>query len=354
MKRFRCALIGLGRMGTYHYQTISRDPRFELVAAVDPTNKVPSLKELALATPLFTSLDELFAEDIPFECAFVASPTETHFPLVKQLLERGVHVLVEKPAASTPEQCQRLVDLAARKGLYLAVGNIERCNPVIEALRDVLESGIIGVPVHINSTRAGGFPAHVKEGNNVLLDLAVHDLDVLQMILGELHVEKSIAHSTQIDGICDTAEVSLTNRDGITAQVHVNWLSPHRLRNIRVTGTAGVCEVNYIEQSCTVIGRDLDKTVLQTMRPLVDASTDQFELLHLEIERKQPLERQLDQFYRLLLGDQHILATGEQLVASVQLVELAVEKASQQAAFSFFRQDKWQPYFLRSSEPLLN
>ena len=279
----------------------------------------------------------------------MATPTQTHYEIVKSLILKGIHVLVEKPAASRHEEAVELAKLAEERGVYLAVGNIERCNPVVAKLKDVLKSGAIGMPVHLNATRGGGFPNAVKPGNNVILDLAVHDMDVFRLLLGPLKVSNSVAHSTVQNEILDTAEITVSNADGITGTVHVNWLSPQKIRQIRVTGTKGVCTVDYIAQTCTVHGRDLDLGLLEkagACHKVEHAFCDQVDYI---VPKGEPLKIQLAQWQRCLSGLEHSLAVKDQLTESVELAEKSIEGSNGGLEPVFFETKGWQPHFSKQA-----
>jgi UDP-N-acetylglucosamine 3-dehydrogenase len=339
-------------MGRNHLRVLDLDPRFELVAVVDPEAKnLPSLN--SDRPKLVRHLDELDSAD--FAVAVVATPTETHYEVVKALLEQNIHILVEKPAASTDEQSRRLVDLASSRGLRLAVGNVERCNPVVSALKDVLASGALGIPVHMSSTRAGGFPARVKEGNNVVLDLAVHDLDVLCMLLGPLKITNTVGHSTCLPGIFDMAEISVMSQEGLSGTVHVNWLTPQKIRQIRITGTEASCEVNYLTRSCEVFGKDL-AAKLQALAIDWPVTSDTFcEVAQVPVPEAESLRLQLDQFARLLNGQTHGLAVGHELVESVRLASEALALLGEPVTQRFFAETPhWRPAFHGPSDAPLN
>ncbi len=326
MQLIRVVLFGMGNMGRNHFRVLQEDSRYQLEAVVDPV--LDALPDASI--PLLRTVDEALALD--WDLAVVAAPTELHYVLVKKILENNRHVLVEKPAAGTMQEARELVQIANERSLHLAVGNIERCNPVVGALRRLIQTGILGRLVHLTGTRAGGFPRNVKPGNNVILDLAVHELDVFRMLLGPLQVLNSIGHSTQLQDIFDTAEILVAGRQGATGSVHVNWLTPQRLRSIRVTGTDAVCTVDYIAQTCEISGLALKERAADILPELKWLeSNGPLDRALLPVEKQETLKIQLDQLYRFVSGREHHLATHEQLVESVQLVEQAVELAQQRA-----------------------
>lgn len=320
-QRHRVVLFGLGNMGRNHLRVIAEDPRFELVAAVDPIQSVLP-HPTPYQVPLFGSLDAV--ENLAFDAAIVASPTETHYAVVKWLLERGKHVLVEKPAAGTAEETQDLRAHAQAARRVLCVGNIERCNPAVAKMREVLATGIIGRAIHADAVRAGRFPAQVKLGNHVILDLAVHELDVLGLLFGKLSVITSFCHAARSAGIFDAAEILLRTSNGISASVHVNWYSPERQRRLRVTGTSGVAELDYINQECFVLGHGL-----AARAPVIDHVMEEgpgCERMRFPIVKAEPLKVQLGQFHASLLGSTHILCRDEELTESVRLVDEIIGK----------------------------
>ena len=96
-------------------------------------------------------------------------------------------------------------------------------------------------------------------GISIALDLAVHDVDVLRSLVGPVRLEHSMCHVTWREGVFDTAEIFLSSAKGTSASVHVNWITPTKIRSIRVTGTRGVCFVDYILQTCELFGGSLLK-----------------------------------------------------------------------------------------------
>lgn len=286
-------------MGRHHFRILQEDPRFELVAVVDPV--LAALPE-GSGVQLFRELRQVEAHS--FDLAVIAAPTELHGQLVESVLRQKKHVLVEKPAAASRREATELVELAAAQGVCLAVGNIERCNPVVQGLRAVLAEGRLGELIHVEGTRAGAYPAHVKAGNNVFLDLMVHELDVFRMLLGPLTIVSSRGRALRQPGIWDFGHVCLESAAGVSGSVEVDWFSPQRRRLIRVVGSEGQALVDYIRQSLEIVGPD-------------------GQVSELAVQKVETLKVQLDQLYRYLHGQAYQLATGEQLIESVALVEEA-------------------------------
>lgn len=313
-------LVGLGRMGSNHLRVIKDSPSFDLTAVVDID--IPAT--FARANPgiaAFRSLEELDASETAYEAAVIAAPTGTHFELARHFIARGKHLLVEKPLASTLEQCRILIDEAKAAGLTLAVGHVERFNPAVRKLHEVIRNGWLDKPIHFSVTRVGGYPETLTPGDNVMLDLAVHDVDVLQSLIGPLTVVSSVVHNTVHPDIPDTAEILLRNAEGVSASIHVNWITPTKIRTIRVTGTRGVCFVDYILQTCTLMGGNLldQMPVLETDFQNLLAQYQKTDKIEFGIQNEEPLKVQLRAFHQALLGDPSEICTGEDGATAVEV-----------------------------------
>ncbi|HVH47783.1 MAG TPA: Gfo/Idh/MocA family oxidoreductase [Labilithrix sp.] len=329
--KIRVVLFGIGRMGRNHLRLTSESADFELVGVVDSGTSVRPK-----GVPFFQDLAGLRARmadgSLDFDAAIVATPTATHRDVVLELVKMRKHVLVEKPIASTFAQGREVIEAAAAAGVKVAVGHVERFNPVVRKLREVIRGGWLGDPIHFSFTRVGGYPETILEGNNVLLDLAVHDIDAFRSLVGKVRVEASMAHSSFRPGVLDTAEIVLESAAGPTASVHVNWVTPTKIRSLRVTGTRGVCFMDYILQSCELYGGNLTKRI-------EPAGVESFESIQehyrttdrviFGVTKEEPLLIQLNQFAKYLReGDAGELCLGEDALAAVLVAERAMQAAA--------------------------
>jgi UDP-N-acetylglucosamine 3-dehydrogenase len=324
----KIVLIGFGRMGRNHFRVLNEHPLVNLVAVVDPFILKPENHALIPdSVKALTSLDQL--HNLVFDALVIATPTQTHFEIAKQALVFKKPILIEKPICSTPEEGEELQKLASEADVLLAVGHVERQNPAIKKLKEVVDSGIIGKPIHCSVTRVGGYPDNVQQGNNVLLDLAVHDLDVLQMIFGPFEYQSSFVHSTVKDGIFDTAHIMGVCSENISADIHVNWITPTKIRAIRLTGTHGVCFVDYMLQTCSLMGGNLLKHRPDThfsYKELIEMyrGSDKIEF---GVTRQEPLRAQLDQFLLALNGNKHSLCLAPEATRIVKIAEQSLNEA---------------------------
>lgn len=323
MSKIKIVLVGLGRMGRNHLRILRDTPGFDLVGVVD-----------AKATPPADLGGAKFVRDIreldavAYDAAVIATPTATHHEVAMALVAKGKHLLVEKPLASTYAQGREVIEAAQKKGTKLVVGHVERFNPAVRKLREIIREGFLGTPIHFAFTRVGGYPDTLVQGNNVILDLAVHDIDVLRSLVGPLRLEHSMCHVTWREGVFDTAEIFLASGTGSSATVHVNWITPTKIRSIRVTGTRGVCFVDYILQTCELMGGSLLKQTEPSSSSfdIIQEHYRTSDKIQFGVQKVEPLKVQAMQFHDFLLkGETGELCTGNDALAAVLLAERAVQ-----------------------------
>jgi UDP-N-acetylglucosamine 3-dehydrogenase len=319
MKPFKTGLVGLGNMGKYHLQSLQQDEHFKVVAAVDPDDaRLAPVRETA---QVFKDYKELADQDL--DCVVVATPTQTHYQIAKFFLERGINVLVEKPAATTVQEAQNLVATAKEKGVKLCVGHVERCNPVVKIAKEIIASGAIGKPLHSHSLRVGLYPGNVHAANNVIIDLAVHELDVLATVFGPIELKSCYGQKVRHQDICDMGEILAVTAGGTSALVHVNWLSPFKQRKMRVMGSEGVMEIDYMHQDCEVFAPHLQKLTFADADVTVTTDPKLGDKLLIKCRRQHPIYIQLQQFSNFLSGKAHTLCAMDDIVDSIRVLERA-------------------------------
>ena len=168
--------------------------------------------------------------DAGLDCAVVATPNRFHADLGVALLEKGVHVLVEKPIAPTVADAQRMIDAAKANDRVLMVGHVERFNPAVETVRRAIaDEDVISIQV----TRVGPFPPRMGEVG-VVIDLAVHDIDIIRHLTGSeiTEVQPQLARTRAERE--DTALLQFRLENGVIAHITTNWLTPYKTRTLQV------------------------------------------------------------------------------------------------------------------------
>jgi UDP-N-acetylglucosamine 3-dehydrogenase len=241
-------VIGGGSMGQNHLRLLSHSRLCNLVGAVETLEKTRQGIAKAYHIPVWADLEEALAS-VAFDAAVIATPTETHYPLAKRLLEAGKHILAEKPFTNLPATSYELLELGQRQGLTILVGHVERFNPAVMLLRKKLHE--LGDIYHLESERTGPFPERILS-TGVGLDLLVHDADLVLAVTGAepawtfAYRERRV-HPRHEDGLA--AMLGLAG--GAVAVLKANWLSPTKVRRFRIYGAKGMFEVDFLGRSLT-------------------------------------------------------------------------------------------------------
>ncbi len=319
----RVALIGAGSMGRHHARVLAESPATELAAIVDPAEAVDELAYRYRATRL-ASLDDLLSHGKP-DAAVVAVPTAHHAEVASALLEADVPVLVEKPIAATREEAAMLIGLAEKRGLPLSVGHVERFNPAVIVLGEKLRENELGRVFQVHTRRLSPFPSRIGD-TGAAFDLATHDLDIMCELAGSpIRVSAEIdrrAHRTHEDLLAATLRFD----SGIIGLLEVNWLTPTKVRQLSVTGERGMLVVDYLNQHLTLFENAHESASWPTL-DIFDGVTEG-NVVRFAINRVEPLRAQLDEFVRLVRGDESSAVTPAEGARALHLA-LAVVEAGQ-------------------------
>ena len=229
------AVVGYGYWGPNIVRNVMDRPELALwgLCEMDP-ERVAKFSDRYPGVHTTASFDELLA-DPSVDAVSIATPPRTHYPLVRQALEAGKHVLVEKPLATNSVDAEALVDLAERKGLVLMPGHTFLYSPAVNKVRELIDSGELGELYFITSSRMN---LGIYQPDGVVNDLAPHDLSILLYWLQQPVSIVSASGSTVFqDGVPETAFLTLCFEQGLTANVQLSWLAPHKVRQTIVVGS---------------------------------------------------------------------------------------------------------------------
>jgi UDP-N-acetylglucosamine 3-dehydrogenase len=300
------------------------------VAVADPN---PATEALAsqYGARHFTDYVRMLDEARP-EAVSVTVPTPLHALVGGRVMTRGIHCLLEKPIAGSLQEADALIALARRVGQVFTVGHIERYNPIVRKLRELIREGKLGDITSVVSKRVGGFPA-VEPKTDVILDLAVHDIEIISFLLGrypsEVHSHTSrTVHSKEVDA----AEL-LMDFGSASGFVQANWTTPVKIRTIAVTGTAGYVEGNYVTQELSYCEHNVAKLKGEYKAEVAQmAAAEQQTIL---VDFREPLEVELSTFIDTIRGRvQRGLVSPEDAREALRigLAALPTKRAAQRAA----------------------
>jgi predicted dehydrogenase len=235
MDRLKIGVVGAGYWGPNLIRNFSTCPQTEVAAVcdADPARLAAIGRNHGHLT-LVDSLDRLL--DLPLDAVAIATPVSTHFPLASRCLEAGLHVLVEKPLASTAGEASALVEMARRHDRVLMVDHTYLFNNSVRRIKDLVDAGELGELYYIDSIRInlGLFQRDI----NVVWDLAPHDMSIVDHVLGGEARSISAWGCAHTDReIEDIAYVNVDFGERMLANFHVNWLSPVKVRQMIFAGS---------------------------------------------------------------------------------------------------------------------
>lgn len=309
-KNLSVAVVGVGEMGWNHARCLASMKGVDLVAVVD--SDAARCREVATMFEChpFTSLRHLPQVD----AAIVAVPSASHSEVGCALMERGVHCLVEKPLALDPAEAQLLLDTAASANVVLQVGHIERFNPAVRQLKDLLAGESVLVA---NTRRMSAVSARVTD-IDVVMDLMVHDLDIVLYLMGD-QVDNLEARAVVGSNGPDHVTALLSFKDGRLASLTASRITQNQIRQLEVTTRDRFFTVDYPNQELLVFRQGRIEGVDGN-----DASDGQYVLdvdtRRVFVRRVEPLVAELQHFMGVVRGDLTSEVDGEQALLALNLV----------------------------------
>jgi predicted dehydrogenase len=295
----RVGVVGVGVMGSNHARVFAGLSGTELVGVADPDRNQAEFVARTLGCVAVADVEELLDRDI--DAITIAAPTHLHRDIALLCIARGVHVMVEKPIASSVEEGRDIINAARRAGVTLMVGHVERFNPAVEAIKEAIRGEDI---LSIAITRVGPFPPRMSNVG-VVIDLAVHDIDLIRWFTDSDIIEVQPQLSSAVAEREDIALLQFRTASGVLAHINTNWLTPFKARNV-IVATRG----KY------VTGDLLTRQVTECFGFQPDGS---YSMRHLSVGHAEPLRSELLAFLRAVRAGSVPAVTGEEAVASLEI-----------------------------------
>lgn len=317
MNPVRTLLVGAGKMGKNHLRVLQEDSRFNVVAVVDPN----VIDIFAGVSTNFSQFKEIEHVSLDYDAIVCAVPSALHFKFAKKLIKLGKPFLIEKPLSIYSSECYEIIEEADENCVKFAVGHLERFNPAVLFLKRLMDDKLI-TPFCFEFNRFGGYPKGNIEGNNVLLDLAVHDIDIFNFLCKSVRFEHSSNNSLINGGVIEHSNLRVSTRFcQTTASINVSWLHPSRERTISAIANRMVCNVDLIKQevklhcdtTCPAFVNNVDKYCC-----IYEKDTVTF-----EVEKKEPLKSQLHEFFKMVNDETNTICSAEDASLAVKVAEEA-------------------------------
>ncbi|MEH1965923.1 Gfo/Idh/MocA family protein [Nostoc sp.] len=247
--QIKIAVIGVGRWGVHLLRNFLAHPQVDVVAVLDPhPERLAAVKQqfdLDTNVVLTTQWEDL--KKVPgLTGVAIATPATTHYPLIKDALQQGYHVLAEKPLTLDPVECRELCQLADQHHLILMVDHTYLFHPAVEQGKTVVQAGKLGDLRYGYATRTHLGP--VRQDVDALWDLAIHDIAIFNAWLGQIPVKvqatgtvwlQGQGNHSPFQGLADLVWLTLTYPDGFQAYIHLCWLNPDKQRRLGIVGSLG-------------------------------------------------------------------------------------------------------------------
>ena len=298
--KIRVAVIGAGRIGAHHARVLSKIPNVELVAVCD-TNlwraQLTAWKANTLAVRNYTEVLERV------DAVGVAVPTPAHFEVGKAALEKGLHCLIEKPLAASVEEARQLLALSEQKGVVLQVGHVERFNPaVLEAIKHIRS------PRYITVERLGPYDPRMSH-IGVVLDLMIHDLDILLTLVGSEVESLEALGAHVLSDHEDIANVRVRFKSGCVADLTASRITLNKSRKLRVFQGDSYISLDYGSSSLKVYKK----------KTAVIKSLKDVEIISPKLDKTEPLHNEHVHWLDCIRHNRKPWPSGEKGVAALKL-----------------------------------
>ncbi|MBI5638828.1 MAG: Gfo/Idh/MocA family oxidoreductase [Nitrospirae bacterium] len=325
MKDLKVGIIGCGYWGPNLIRNFNDNHHADLTYACDLSEERLHRVKLRYPQVRVTTDYHVLLRDRDLAAVTIATPVFTHYKLVRESLEAGKHVLVEKPLTATVKEAEKLVDLAAKKNLVLLVDHTFIYTGAIKRIKDFISAGQLGEMFYFDSVRVnlGLFQHDV----NVIWDLAPHDLSIMDYIVDEKPVSvvaTGASHTPR--GIEDVAYVTVKFSSNLIAHFHVNWMSPVKIRKIIIGGSKKMVVFDDLDPGEKIKIYDKGITLSKENEKAVYQSLVQYRIGDMyapNIENKEALGVEVEHFADCIKNNKKPLTDGEAGLRVVRILEAA-------------------------------
>jgi len=312
MNNIHVAVIGAGSFGQNHIRVIDQMQALTLAAIVDSDLEKARKAAWEHGSRPFADVEEALGS---FDAAIVATPTVTHDRITSRLLQAGVDVLVEKPIAESAAAGEGLARLARERGRLLQVGHLERFNPAVIALEKALTT-----PLFFEIHRLSVFSPRSLD-IDVVLDLMIHDLDIVLSFAKELPEDVRAAGISVLSPRVDIANVRLSFSSGCVANLTASRVSTEKVRKLRLFQPGEYISVDYQRR----------EAVKLAVKPVSQSPTPKIEFEPLPVQKEEPLRLELESFFDAVRNRTPVRVDGLQASNALRVAESILDKIKEHA-----------------------
>jgi len=301
-KTLNVGVIGLGWMGRVHLRNYTEMPGVDVVGVMDSDTQTLDAVHEQFQVPVFNDLDALLEQ--PLDAVSVCVPTIYHLPVGLKVIARGIPLLIEKPLAASADEGRQLLEAAQAGGVPLMVGHIERFNPAVQRVRELVQEDKV---ISINIERVGPYPPRIQDVG-VIRDLGSHDIDLIRHISGSEFKKVFAVTATTIGKHEDTALITAEMENGVLGQINTNWVTPYKSRFIHVATTTRYIEANLITQQVKAYSKFEDYK-------------DHYTIKEWPVIYREPVRTELTAFLKALREGTPVPITGQDGLVVLETIE---------------------------------
>lgn len=312
----KVGVIGVGSMGQNHARIHAETGHLVGVHDLDQTQSSKVAERFGVRS--YESVESLLAA---VDAVDICTITTKHYEIARRAIATGKHLLVEKPFTGDSSKAAELCALAEKKGVVLAAGFVERYNPIVGVAREAVKQNRFGEVISFASRRVSSFPARIRDVG-VIMDLGIHDVDVLRYITGqEIRSVFALGGKVANQRFEDHANMLIEMQSGLVAFIEINWLTPMKVRKVSLTCSEGFVQLDYMDQSLEIsssIIKDFDSANAFHV-PL------EFDVRKIAVRKEEPLKLELQDFIRAIESSSVPMASGWDALADLKVCEAALE-----------------------------
>ncbi len=311
IKDLNVAVIGVGNMGRHHARVYAEIEGVNLVAVADRNKNIGQKIARKFQCRYYTDfLNLLNSEKI--DAATIAVPTSLHKDIAIACIDKGIPVLIEKPIAESVQSAQKIINKSKKKKIAVCIGHIERFNPVVQQLKKLIKQNRFGRIISISSKRVGLYPPQISDVD-VIIDLAVHDIDVCNFLL-EKEPQSVYARAGKAlnSKRFDYSDIFL-NYNGVDVLLQVNWITPVKVRELTLTGIKCYAELSYLNQTLRLYKKGHGEDV------------DIINIEEINLRKEEPLKRELQNFVEFIKTKKGDVVNAEAGLLSLKVALKAID-----------------------------
>jgi predicted dehydrogenase len=331
----RLALIGYGYWGPNYARILNELADCELVGCAEINPMALEKAHERLPGIEITTDYRQWLDRSDLDGFIVATPAVTHYPVVRDCLQAGKHVLCEKPLTRCASEALELAEIAEANACTLMVGHTFLFNPAVQMLKEYLDRGLLGKPLYVYGQRLGLGP--IRKDVSVLWDLAAHDVSILLYLFGDQAPRGEVlarGESYIQPTIEDVVFLTLRLRERLLANIHVSWLDPAKVRRLTVVGTDKMVVFDDVDPFHRLMLYDKGFRFATTEESFGEFSAilQDGNVLIPKVPVREPLKEQVNHFLRCLRGEEQCVSDGRFAAAVVAVLEQAQQALDSAAA----------------------